>query len=139
MPCPHLNENVCELATWIANKECTVTPEICQACCRTQHPMDINEVVNTLADIQEIGEGPGTTLKKTLEWFVRMPKGCACPDRVVIMDNWGYERCKQEKPTILGWLRESALEAGYPYSEYVISYVVDWCINKHKPIQTNTI
>ena len=135
MTCPHLTNETCELATWIANKECPTTPEICQACCRTENPMDINEVVNTLADVQPIGKGPGTTLKKTLDWFVRVPPGCNCMDRVVVMDNWGSDRCEKEKSTILGWLRESALDAGYSYSEYVISHLVNWVIKKHRTNQ----
>lgn len=40
------------------------------------------------------------------------------------MNAWGKERCLKELPTILSWLRESALDNGYPYSEYVISAVV---------------
>ena len=40
------------------------------------------------------------------------------------MDLWGYERCLQELPTILSWLRESALDNNYPYSEFVIGTVV---------------
>ena len=131
--CPHLNGNICELATWMSNKQRNTTQETCEVCSRCNKPQDVNEVVIALAGIETTTKGPGTTLKKTLSWFVPMPPNCNCVDREQLMNHWGYERCKQEKRTILNWLRESALDNNYPYSEFVISYVVDKCIDAHKP------
>ena len=123
--CPHITfDNICGLASWIADKECTITPEICRACVRCDNPQDINEVVLSLAGVKESTNGPGTTLHNTITWFVAQPAGCSCGNRVDIMNAWGKERCLQELPTILSWLRESALDNNIPYSEYVISIVV---------------
>ena len=124
--CPHRleNESVCSLASWLCNVTTTTTPEICRACGRATPPQDINEVTMSLAHIVPSDTGPGTTLHKLITWFVPQPKGCACPNRVTVMNAWGIERCRLEKATILSWLRESALENNYPYSEYVISAVL---------------
>lgn len=122
--CPHKLDDNCGLASWIANKECPTTPEICQACQRCTKPQDLNEVVLSLAGVKESNTGPGTTLHTLITWFVPQPVGCQCPNRVNVMNSWGKERCLQELPTILSWLRESALDNDIPYSEYVISVVV---------------
>lgn len=125
--CPHRDilKNACELAGWIANiTPPTVSPEICKACSRCERPQELNEVTLALAGIKESSEGPGTTLHKVITWFVPQPENCDCPNRVRVMNAWGKERCLQELPTILGWLRESALDNNIPYSEFVISAVV---------------
>lgn len=124
MTCPHYNEPICELASWLANKPLETTPEICQACSRCDKPQDVNEVVLSLAGIEHSDEGPGTTLHKIITWFIPQPAGCGCPNRVLILNAWGRDRCLLEMPTILSWLRESALDNNYPYSEYVIATVV---------------
>ena len=124
MTCPHYNDNLCELASWIADKPIATTPEICRGCGRCDKPQDINEVTLALAGVKESSSGPGTTLHNLITWFVPQPANCGCPNRVAIMNAWGKERCLQEMPTILSWLRESALENGYPYSEFVISAVL---------------
>lgn len=122
--CPHLNNNICELATWLANEQRVTNEETCKACSLCSKPQDTNEVVLSLAGIEDSEEGPGTTLHKLITWFIPQPKSCGCSNRVKIMNKFGYKRCLEELPTILSWLRESALDNNYPYSEYVISTVV---------------
>lgn len=122
--CPHLNNNICELATWLVNEQRETNEETCKACSLCSKPHDTNEVVLSLAGIEDSDEGPGTTLHKLITWFIPQPKSCGCSNRVKIMNKWGKERCLKELPTILSWLRESALDNNYPYSEYVISTVV---------------
>lgn len=122
--CPHLNDNICELASWIVNKSIETTPEDCRACQRCSKPMDINEVTTALAGIEQSDEGPGTTLKKLISWFVDQPANCACPSRIAVMNAWGKERCREETRTILSWLRESAYDNDLPYSEYLITTIV---------------
>lgn len=122
--CPHLNNNICELATWLVNEQRETNEETCKACSLCSKPHDTNEVVLSLAGIEDSEEGPGTTLHKLITWFIPQPKSCGCSNRVKIMNKFGYKRCLEELPTILSWLRESALDNNYPYSEYVISTVV---------------
>ncbi|GIW60291.1 MAG: hypothetical protein KatS3mg087_1357 [Patescibacteria group bacterium] len=133
--CPHLSpENVCGVASYIVTPPQPIytSPETCKACKRTNKPHDINEVTRTLAGIPNTSEGPGTALKEAIEWFIPIPQKCNCIDRVAVMNSWGKERCLKELPTILGWLRESALDNGYPYSEKVIAWVVTKIIEKSK-------
>lgn len=122
--CPHLEDDICGLASWLVDHPTKTTPEICRACRRCDKPQNINEVTLSLANIEQADEGPGTTLHKLITWFIPQPEGCSCANRVAVMNAWGRERCLAELPTILSWLRESALDNDYPYSEYVISTVV---------------
>lgn len=124
MTCPHLLDDNCALASWLADAPKPTSPEICRACRRCTKPQDINEVTLSLAGIKESSNGPGTTLHNLITWFIPQPEGCSCPNRVAIMNAWGKERCLQELPTILSWLRESAFDNDIPYSEYVISVVL---------------
>lgn len=124
--CPHRDEQegLCLLASWLCNISTPTTPEICRACGRCDVARNINEVTLSLAHIPLESDGIGTRLHNLITWFVPQPKGCNCPNRVAVMNAWGVERCRLEKATILSWLRESALENNYPYSEYVISAVL---------------
>lgn len=120
--------SICELASTIATPPTTIytTPEKCAGCRRCAKPQDVNEITLALANVdRNIEEGPGTTLKKAIQWFIPQPANCGCSDRVALMNAWGKERCREEKKTILGWLRESALEYRYPYSEKAIAIVLD--------------
>jgi len=47
------------------------------------------------------------------------------------MNAWGPKRCLEELPTILSWLRESALDNNYPYSEFAISAIVKGICYNH--------
>lgn len=97
----------------------------CWACKNYEH--EANEITSALARVADPtlpppeDEGPGTGLKKLFSWFVPMPSNCQCINRAVIMDTWGGQRCLDNLSTILGWLRESALDAGYPFSELVVA------------------
>lgn len=125
--CPHRDilDNACELAGWIANiQPPKVSPEICNGCVRANPPMELNEITLALAGIKESDSGPGTTLHNLITWFIPQPENCGCPNRVQVMNAWGKERCLEELPTILGWLRESALDNNITYSEFVIAAVV---------------
>ena len=131
--CDYRVGNICELASQLANKQITTDVEKCRACCRCDFPRDVNEVTTTLAGIDmSITEGVGTSLHKKLKWLNRKPEGCNCADRIKVMNAWGPEGCEQNMSTILSWLRESARDQGYPYSEYVIGCVVRGIILWHK-------
>lgn len=57
--------------------------------------------------------GPGTHLHLILGSLGVVPtSGCQCAERMNQMDAWGPELCRQNRDTILGWLRESYDEAG---------------------------
>lgn len=130
--CPKFVGGICELASWLADKPVPVDQLTCLACERTAHPRDLNPVTKALAGIEHSDVGPGTTLENLISWFVRKPPNCSCPDRVDVMNAWGAERCLKELPTILSWLRESALDNNIPYSERVISVVVKTMLKMYR-------
>lgn len=131
--CNYRLGNLCELSSQLGNKEVLVVLDDCRACCRCKHPRDVNEVTTTLAGIDmSIDSGIGTSVHNKFKWFNRKPDNCNCADRVKVMNAWGVEGCTKNLPTILSWLRQSAKDQGYPYSEFVISNVVKGIILYYK-------
>jgi hypothetical protein len=150
--CPNLLTNPdtqlqsCSIVESICNIQHLPTASNCQACTRCTHPQKVNEVTVGISIqlLQEQGQeyeyllpalsidtlqGPGTTLKKMLSWFITKPPNCSCSDRAELMDVWGPDKCKENIRTILGWLRESALDNNYPYSEFLIKYMIELAIS----------
>jgi hypothetical protein len=76
-----------------------------------------------------LSSGPGTVLTNLLSWFITKPPNCSCSDRAELMNLWGPEGCKENFRTILGWLRESALDNNYPYNEIAVTALVKLCIS----------
>lgn len=91
-----------------------------QGCVERKEPIPPYLNVNNL----DLSHGPGTNLKKVLSWFITKPEGCPCDDRAVIMNMWGRSGCQQNIPTILGWLRESALDNDVWFNEFVVASLV---------------
>ena len=120
--CPHF-DGTCQIASAIAQHEAIPAPIDCCACLRfdSRHN-DVTKHLAKLADPSLLpeNEGPGTGLTTLFSWFIPKPPNCACGDRAEIMNMWGAQRCLENKSTILGWLRESAYDNNYPYSEFVI-------------------
>lgn len=157
--CPHLTENNTCCVTSITT---TPTQETCRAC--KALGVGINQVtvlyaIETL-DKQghlipqflqpyvlkerhdlpsfvslDLTQGPGTLLKQWINWFITKPPDCTCDDRAELMNLWGKKKCKEEIRTILGWLRESALDNNIRYNEFVVSCIVKAAIflSKGKP------
>jgi len=149
--CPNLITDAeqvvsCSIIESICGIKHLPTTSNCQACTRCSHPQKTNEVTVGISIqlLQEQGQeyehllpalsidtlqGPGTVLKKMLSWFITKPPNCSCSDRAELMDVWGPDKCKENLRTILGWLRESALDNGYPYSEFLIKYMIELAIS----------
>lgn len=49
---------------------------------------------------QQIGQGPGTELKKLIPGFLEH-KGCGCKDFAKLMNTWGPEKCRENKQQIV--------------------------------------
>lgn len=121
--CPHRSNNVCGIASLIAGCDVPVDPIDCLGCQR--HDSTHNDVTKQLAtshnpNLSSPERGVGTRLANTLSWFIKKPEGCQCGDRAETMNMWGPDGCTANMSTILHWLRESALDNGYPYSEFVV-------------------
>ena len=60
-------------------------------------------------DVDPMVRGPGTELHRLLGRFgIYMKRGCACKARMVQMNKWGVEGCRENVETILEWLKEEA-------------------------------
>lgn len=58
--------------------------------------------------------GPGTHLKRIIEWFATETATCKCKERAATMDRWGPDQCEQHISEIAGWLQEEAWARGIP-------------------------
>jgi hypothetical protein len=118
--------NLCTIITELAGEDYYTSPEECRGCSKCPKPCTVNEVTSSIANVIRLeasktpllspGKGPGTTLASLLSWFKASPS-CGCEERAAIMDAWGVEGCKENLPTILHWLRDSAASQNLPYSE----------------------
>lgn len=64
-----------------------------------------------------IRAGVGTELKKLLAKLRLNPKpGCKCNQRILLMNQWGPDKCEENIDTIVGWLRDEAERAELPFS-----------------------
>jgi hypothetical protein len=151
-PCVHLEAGVCQLASRISGHNILVTDQHCQACVRHgTPPRSINQITVSLgfAAIHAAGEdasdylaryghhtrerpeGPGTELQSLIAWFHSPTKSCGtCSDRARKMNRWGPDKCRRRKKLIVAWLRQSAAEAGLPFSETIAGGLVDIAIAK---------
>lgn len=57
--------------------------------------------------------GPGTELKRLLSSLGIQAANCACNDRARQMDAWGVAGCKENRETILAWLRQEQARRGW--------------------------
>jgi hypothetical protein len=61
-----------------------------------------------------LGHGPGTELKNLLASLgVNPGPSCDCNARAITMDQWGVEKCKENRNAIVGWLREGQERWGW--------------------------
>lgn len=143
MICKYLNNNNCQIASDIAQIECPVLESQCEYCTNKAEPKqsinpvtvsialkytsDIPRVINQYGSVitQKVphhNQQPGTELRNLISWFVWSAKvrNCTtCKNREERMNKWGADKCEKNMATIVGWLKESAVEKGYPFSERV--------------------
>lgn len=72
----------------------------------------------------------GTKLKELISWFpIPHKNGCkSCMALEVRMNKWGPDKCELKKSYILGKLRIAALRRGLPFSERLVTILVDKAI-----------
>lgn len=135
--CDYRSGEVCQIASAIATLDVVPTAHDCLGCKRFDKPH--NDVTKHLAQaanpkLSSPERGVGTRLANTISWFIKKPEGCSCGDRAEIMNMWGPDLCLANLSTILHWLRESALDNGYPYSEFVVRSMVKSIITLSKKL-----
>lgn len=83
--------------------------------------------------ISAVQDGAGTELKKLIERFGFKPKaGCKCKQHMLEMNRRGADWCEQNIDTIVGWLREEAGRAGYPFTVIGARILVNRAIKKSR-------
>ena len=76
-------------------------------------------------------EGPGTELKRLLEWFgINAGPHCACNRYALKMNRGGPDWCRNHMDLIVGWLRAEAKRRGLPFSGMLASRIVARAINR---------
>ena len=150
MTCPHATD-VCLISTKLAGKPVPIADDACRACSACETPQAVNrvtiskaisvvgpeaELVDSLARLThpERFTGVGSELRKLIWWFVWNRKSdaaaCeACVNRELQMNRWGKD-CRENMPTILAWLKESAITYNLPFIEVVARGFVELAIFK---------
>ena len=84
-------------------------------------------------DVDPMVRGPGTELHRLLGRFgIYMKRGCACKARMVQMNKWGVEGCRDNVETILEWLKEEAAARGLPFFSPAARLLVTRAIHNAK-------
>lgn len=147
--CPHLNNNICKIASSLIGEEVKTYESSCAACTNNKPYRTKNKVTAGLAifHLKSTGNkipkelitlavpppihGPGTELAKLIEWFVweSPTKKCnRCKNRIEKMNRWGPDECKRRMPTIVRWLQWSALKRDIPFSKRLVTILINKAI-----------
>lgn len=137
--CPHLIDEMCEIASEIAGVSCTTKEEICHMCSSCSRPHRLNNFTLSLAysnnpqidtdHIQAVidgeSEGFGTRLANTLGLFFRDKPGCGCAGHRDVLDVWtkGYILSNKEK--VINWLQNEAQNRRLPFSRTLTRKLID--------------
>lgn len=120
----HTNVKACTICLEQATKDNHVTASLALRVVQRPIQDDKQYLYKLLkvAEVKPVNEGPGTELKKLISWFVwnEKDRNCStCKNREQRMNRWGPDNCEKNMATIVGWLKESAVVRGYPFSERV--------------------
>jgi len=154
--CQFFINNHCKLITNLTRKELPlqpITPAACDICkslnppqsvnrftvCETLHRLRINnkfcnEKHNTLLIAVQCTLGVGTQLHGYLAWM--QTEDCGCAQKVSLMNTWGPNECDNSREIILDWLKESAVQAGVPFSRRVVNALLTNCIEASLDLHT---
>lgn len=134
------SDQACQRCMELPNSRCpnSVTASLAIGTLRKDYPEKVAEVLpvlkpffNIVAPVtSEIGEGPGTELKRILSWFAKDTPSCKCLDHARMMNVWGPQGCRNNMTTILGWLKEEASNRNLPYNEMVVKPIILLAINR---------
>jgi hypothetical protein len=130
----------CAKCSSLPEKQCpnSVTASLAVYAARQQVPEKVAELVQVLKPLFQVtkpedldlGEGPGTQLKKILSWFAVDTPTCECLSRARLMNTWGPQGCRDNISTILMWLQEEALNRKIPFVKVVAKQLVLLAISR---------
>lgn len=149
MTCKHNINNSCKISEELAGIPVPIDDNACQICQQQLYPMTINKVTRSRAaytlhklkltipsgllnkeDHIHKQHTTGTKLKQLISWFpVPNKNGCrSCRALEAKMNRWGPDGCESKKAYIIGKLRIAALRRGLPFSERLVTILVDKAI-----------
>ncbi len=156
----------CKLAQELSGYDAETTDPACEQCLKCENPKSHNSVTASLAiassrkhnspnykelletltplfkkkvetSDSNIGEGPGTELKKILSWFAVDTPSCSCNDRAKTMNAWGVYGCTKNVDIILDWLQEEATNRKLPFIRLVAKQLVLLAISRAEKCTQN--
>lgn len=85
--------------------------------------------------------GPGTELHKLLHLIKIKPKGtCKCEEHSMRMNLNGSDWCRENRETILGWLRHAASQRSLPFPKMIVNQIITKSIKRsEKMIDLSTL
>lgn len=91
-------------------------------------PTKIRQQISQAQD-KSIGEGVGTELKGLLSMIgITSSPTCSCNKRAKSMNEHGIQWCKDNIPTIVGWLGEEAKKRNLPFLKFAATKIVKLAI-----------
>lgn len=128
--CPHLQDDVCEIATEVSGVTCKVTQDTCRACSHGIRPQRLNTVTLTIAYsqnpkidttyIQSIIDGEevgfGTRLSRLFGLILIETPNCGCKGHADILDVWTPSHIKENMDKVIDWLQNEARLRKIPFS-----------------------
>lgn len=87
-----------------------------------------------LEQIEALGEGVGTELKKVLTNYlgIKTKPGCKCNRHVKRMNREGADWCEENKDMIAGWLAEEAQRRKLPFVKGVVLKMISFAIWRYR-------
>lgn len=74
----------------------------------------------------------GSYPMRAAQWLLdrKESSGCMCRTIEERMTRNGPTWCRDNRETVMGWLRESAEAGGLPFSSVIVGLALDWAIRK---------
>jgi hypothetical protein len=128
--CGFLKNNICLLASDIAQKDCRVKYSTCYSCINCDRPRRLNIYTaslivehNSKINMQELSEamlkdadGFGTTLANALAPFFQELPACQCPGHKDILNIWTKDYISKNLEYVVKWLQTEAYRRSIPFS-----------------------
>lgn len=116
----------------------SVTASLAISGIRKHKPDDLRKMMKHLDPLfathrtnhENIGDGPGTELKRILSWFATDTPSCECLNHAITMNTWGPDGCRINMEIILEWLKIESEAREIPYSKGIAKALVNLAIRR---------
>lgn len=94
-------------------------------------PKAVTENAHEQAKALDIGDGPGTELKKLLKIIgITASPTCGCNAKAKHMNEMGVEWCEENIETIVDWLKEESKKRHIPFFRYPAKKIINLAIHR---------